>query len=137
MSVWWTRVCSGTAVRVSHTLVQAFVVNSLFTVSIPIYSCLCSNWLHLVGVAAAAFLLVLFSLCCCFYHTQNTALTLSVWPLSVCSGTAVRVSHSLALPSCDAVARWCADCGCHAMPQIQSECEAHALTACAQHQAWA
>ena len=61
---------------------------------------------------------------------QDTASALSVCAASVCSGTAPRRSHSLTLRSNEAVARWCAELGCHAADVTQSLCEANARLAC-------
>ena len=54
--------------------------------------------------------------------------TFSVWPPSVCKGTAARRSHSRNDASWDAVTKWYSDVGCHATAAIQSLCEASAFT---------
>ena len=58
------------------------------------------------------------------------ARTLSVWPASVCSGTAARRSHSLTAPSWEALARCCAEDGCHASAASQSVCDTWFRTTC-------
>ena len=63
-------------------------------------------------------------------HGKGTMFTLSVWPVMVWSGTAARMSHSFTVESCEAVARWCTDCGCHAIAAIQSVWLLSVLTAC-------
>lgn len=60
--------------------------------------------------------------------------TLSVWPSRVCRGIAVRVSHSLAVLSCDDVNTWYSECSDRAIEVIQSEWELKVLTPCVHDQ---